>query len=133
MGLFDYVYAPLKCRHCGYEEKEHEWQTKAIENILARFRVGDLIVLRDSFYGGEAIVFDGYIEIHTTCPKCKKSIEGWIKVENARLTDEIVYSDEAEEIRKIKENYEKELRSRAKGLDFSSERLNELLKLLKKR
>ncbi|RLI75357.1 hypothetical protein DRP05_14935 [Archaeoglobales archaeon] len=37
VGLFDYVYAPLKCRHCGYEEKEHEWQTKAIENILTGF------------------------------------------------------------------------------------------------
>lgn len=31
-------------------------------------------------------------------------------MKTARLTYEIVYSDEAEEIRKIKEDYERELR-----------------------
>ena len=132
MGLYDWVYAPFKCPNCGYEEKEHGWQTKALEKMLIDFKVGDLVLAVDFAYGGEAIILDGYVEIHTTCPKCKEFIQRWIKVENARLTDKISYGT-PNEVKEIKEKYESEVKSKIEKYKIDDYRLEELINLLKKK
>jgi len=131
MGLYDWVYAPFKCPNCGYEEKEHGWQTKALEKMLIVFKVGDFVLAVDFAYGGEAIILDGYVEIHTACPKCREFIQGWIKVENARLTDKVFYGT-PDEVREIKEKYESKVKSKIEKYKIDDDRLEELINLLKR-
>lgn len=79
MGLFDWVYAPFKCPNCGYEEKEHGWQTKALQKMLVNFKVGDFVLAVDFAYGGGAIIIDGYVEIHTVCLSVKSLSKDGLK------------------------------------------------------
>jgi non-canonical (house-cleaning) NTP pyrophosphatase len=80
MGMFDYVHLPLRCPKCKYEEKEHDWQTKSLENLLEHYRVGDPVL------SPVLEILSGAFEIYTSCPNCKKSITAKAKVEEGKLT-----------------------------------------------
>jgi len=84
MGFFDYIIAPSRCSHCGYDEREHSWQTKALNNAMFTFKIGDRIE-PERFR-----MVDGEIEIHTVCKNCSKPVSCWIRIRNQKLTDEIV-------------------------------------------
>jgi hypothetical protein len=99
--------------------------------MLTDFKVGDLVLAVDFAYGGVAITIDGYVEIHTVCPKCKEFIQGWIKVGNARLTDMVFYGT-PNEVKKIKEKYESEVKSKIEKCKIDDDRLEELINLLKR-
>ncbi len=88
MGLFDWVYAPFVCPHCGYREDNHGWQTKSLFNALESFKVGDVVEISDAYK--RVKVIEGEIEIHTVCPECKKFVSCWIKIRDGVVMDEII-------------------------------------------
>ncbi len=83
MGMYDNVKVDFKCPECGYFDEEHIWQTKALARMLDTYGVGDEIEVRN------LKIQEGSIEIHEPCPECKSFVEGWIRIEEGRLTDEV--------------------------------------------
>ena len=45
MGMFDSIYTEWKCKECGYIANKLEYQTKALEGVLAVYKIGDKISL----------------------------------------------------------------------------------------
>ncbi len=85
MGMFDVVYLPLACPYCGYSTKEHDWQTKALENAMLYCRAGSKISFE------ELEVAEGNIKIYGCCPRCQKLIGAKVAINNSTLTDKITY------------------------------------------
>jgi len=59
--MFDYVILPFKCPKCGYAENVHDWQTKAMDNCLVRYKAGYHISIPT------AEINTGAIRVHAIC------------------------------------------------------------------
>lgn len=89
MGLFDVVVASFKCPYCGYEEKEHDWQTKSLRSSLKTYKIGEILFLED--FESKLLIKEGYFEIHTVCKNCRKFVSAMIEVKDSRITEKIKY------------------------------------------
>ncbi|MEM5853716.1 MAG: hypothetical protein QXS37_01245 [Candidatus Aenigmatarchaeota archaeon] len=91
MGLFDIVLACFKCPYCGYEEKEHGWQTKSLQKILKVYKAGDVVKIEN--FESSLMVKEGYFEIHTFCKNCKKFVKARIRVKDSRISENVEYEN----------------------------------------
>jgi hypothetical protein len=76
MGMFDTIEVAHTCT-CG--EKQPDYQTKVLGNLLEIYRLGEKIEIPDL----EIVI--GSFEIHDYCSNCQKSIEGKAYIKDGLL------------------------------------------------
>lgn len=81
--------APLDCPYCQHKEEMHDWQTKALENALFKYEIGD------SVSTPMAEIIKGNIAIHAICPNCKEFVEAKIWIEDLKLINMATYKRES--------------------------------------
>jgi hypothetical protein len=81
MGLFDVFVSEETCPSCG-KRSQMEFQTKALLNLLLRWKKGDVVET------DELIIKDGTIkDCLTSCPHCKKLLVGDVVIRGHRFLE----------------------------------------------
>ncbi len=83
MGMYDTIYATIKCPYCGEDTKVEE-QIKWAERDLKHYTVGDNIKTID---GDGIYQYGSYIRpsLHCRCQKCNQKIKFAVEVKDSKI------------------------------------------------
>jgi len=81
MGLFDVFVSEETCPICG-KRSQMEFQTKALLNLLLRWKKGDVVET------AKLIIKDRTIkDCFTSCPHCKEPLAGDVVIKDYRFLE----------------------------------------------